>query len=259
MIPAIDRAGPTPLYLKIKEWIKQQIEQGIWPEHYKLLSETDLASELDVSRGTVRKAITELIEEGMLVSIHGRGTFVASRRLEQPLAERLVAISEDLISKGIPFETQVITQSLIDPDERIASLLSISKADRVFFLKRVRYVGNTPLILLHNYVVYQETPGIEKIDFTRHRLFEILEDHFGLDLDWGKRTFEAQVADAETASLLGIMECDPVMYLEQIVFLKSGTPVEMSDVWLRGDRYRLSAIVKRDKANSSARMAVEYL
>jgi DNA-binding GntR family transcriptional regulator len=55
------------------------------------------------------------------------------------------------------------------------------------------------------------------------------------------------------------MECDPVMYLEQIVFLKSGTPVEMSDVWLRGDRYRLSAIVKRDKANSSARMAVEYL
>jgi hypothetical protein len=49
------------------------------------------------------------------------------------------------------------------------------------------------------------------------------------------------------------------MYLEQIVFLKNGTPIEMSDVWLRGDRYRLSAIVKRDEANSSSRMDVEYL
>src|SRR5215470_17917628 len=98
-MPQIERDAPTPLYQQARDWIANQINSGVWPEHYKLKSEQDLAVELGVNRGTLRKAIADLIAEGKLVSIHGRGTFVASSALEQPLAERLVAISEDLITK----------------------------------------------------------------------------------------------------------------------------------------------------------------
>ena len=105
--PDLDRTGPAPIYLQIETWIREQIAAGAWPPRFKLKAEVDLATELDVSRGTVRKAISDLMAEGLLTQTHGRGTFVSPHVVEQPLADRLVTFSEDLISKGIPFETRV--------------------------------------------------------------------------------------------------------------------------------------------------------
>ena len=249
MIPTLQRAGPRPIYKQIEDWMRQQILQGLWPEHYKLKSEDDLALELGVSRGTLRKATDELITEGILVRIHGRGTFVSSQRIEQSLAQRLITFSEDLISKGIAFETQVLEQAVIIPPQRIASLLSLAPNSKAFYLKRVRAVGQKKLILLENYLVYDRCPGIEQVDFTQHRLFEVLEQSFGLELDWGQRVFEAQAADETVASLLDICPKDPIMYVQQLVYLRDGSPMELSDLKIRGDYYRLSAVVERDNTH----------
>lgn len=246
MKPNLDHTGPTTVYLQVERWIQEQIEQGRWPEHYKLANEIDLANDLGVSRGTIRRAISDLIKAGMLVRVHGRGTFVASKNLEQPLAERLVSFSESLIEQGIPFETQVLAQGLIMPDDRVASLLSVPAGDKVFCLERVRSVAQRPMAYLRNYVVAQRCPGIEEVDFTVHRLFQVLEGNYGLVLDWARRTFEAQIADERVAAWLQIPQCAPIMKLEQIVYLNDGSPVEFSDVWLCGDRFSLTSTVKRN-------------
>lgn len=245
MIPELTRTSPVPIYVQIKEWMRQQIQSGVWAEHHKLQAEDDIAAQLNVSRGTVRKAISELIAEGLLVRSHGLGTFVTGNALEQPLAEQLVTFSEDLMRKGIAFETQVLEQKLIQPGRRVASLLSIEPGDHVFFLKRIRSIGGQPVVLLHNYVVHKRCAGIESADFTRYRLFEVLEGRFGLEISWGRRSFEARIADPEVASLLGIEACSPVMYMEQIAYLRDDTPIELSDLWIKGDRYRLSAVLRR--------------
>lgn len=255
----IEHNIPKLLYLQIVEWMEQQLASGIWPEHYKLKPEVELAAELGVNRGTVRKAIEELIAQGRLVRIHGRGTFVASATLEQPLAERLIAFSEDLIEKKIPFETRVLEQAVAEPTQPVASLLGLKPNAKVFVLKRVRIVAQVPLILLHNYIVYDHCPGIEAIDFGRLRLFETLEKHYGLAIEWGGRTFQAQCADDAVAEHLNISQRDPVMYLEQLVYLRDGSPIEYSNVWLRGDRFRLSADVKRNAQRDSVASSNEYL
>ncbi|MBZ0304334.1 MAG: GntR family transcriptional regulator [Anaerolineae bacterium] len=256
----LDRRDPTPIYIQIKHWMRQQIKHGVWPEHYKLTAETILAVELGVSRGTVRQAIMELIEEGLLTRIHGRGTFVASAALEQPLAEQFVTFSEDLIAKGIAFETHVLAQSIMKPTEIIASLLNIRADDDVFFLKRVRSIGDEPLVILENYLAYPRCRGIEQFDFTQYRLFEVLEEHLGLDLDWGRRSFEARAADAKVADLLRTTASSPVMFAEQIVYLADGSPIELSNLWFKGEKFKLSATLKRDrKALSSQRtLSQEY-
>ncbi len=258
MIIEINKDGPTPIFIEIKKWMQKQIEDGAWPEHYKLLNEVDLASEIGVSRGTIRRAISDLIKAGLLVRIHGRGTFVASKRLEQPLAERLIGFSEDLIEKGIPFETEVLEQSVVPAHEQIGSLLRVSPVGQVFYLKRVRKVAGRPLVVLNNYVVYERCVGIEKIDFTKYRLFDVLENHYKLVLDWGKRTFEAQVADNDAAQLLEISPCDPVMHMEQIVYLDNGYPIEFSSLYLLGNRFRLSATLKRTKFQTKSSVDNEY-
>ena len=69
--PALDRTGPTPIHAQIKHWMEEQIRSGVWPARFKLKAEVDLARDLDVSRGTVRKAISDLIAEGLLTQTHG--------------------------------------------------------------------------------------------------------------------------------------------------------------------------------------------
>ncbi|NOZ50438.1 MAG: GntR family transcriptional regulator [Chloroflexi bacterium] len=249
--PEFDREGPVPIYLQIEDWVRQNIASGAWPGNYKLLAEADLAAELQVSRGTVRRAIADLTSEGLLMRTHGKGTFVASNVLQQPLAERLVTFSEDLISKGIPFRTKVLTQEVILCSRRLRALLSIAVDEKLLFLRRIRYVNDEPLILLNNYVVYASAPGIENVDFKQHRLFEILETGYGLTLAGGSRTFQAQPANAETASLLDTNQAAPVMYMEQLTHLQSGAPVEFSEIWIRGDRFRLTASVNRTQLDAA--------
>ena len=242
---------PAPIYRQIREWMRQQITSGLWPEHYKLKPETELIEELGVSRGTLRKAIADLTAEGLLVAIHGRGTFVSSRTLEQPLANGLVAFSEDLARQGVPFETEVLEQRLALPSQRVAALLSVSDAAPVLTLKRVRRVQQEPIALLHNYVLVERAPEIASVDFVHVGLFATLEKRYGLALNWGQRTFQAQTAEAEVARQLHVDAGAPVMYVEQVTYLTDGTPIELSDIWLRGDRFRLSAVVKRGVEDGS--------
>ncbi len=255
----IDRTHPQPIYQQIREWMRRQITSGLWPEHYKLKPEHELVSELGVNRGTIRKAIADLIAEGLLVTVHGRGTFVVSRMLEQPLAEGLIAFSEDLIRKGIAFETEVLEQTTAPASQRIAGLLLVPPGTDVFVLNRIRTVRHEPLALMKNYLLPDRFPQIQTVDFTCQRLFETLEKQFNLPLSWGQRTFQAQVASEEIAQALDISPCDPVMYIEQVSYLRDGAPIEVSDIWLRGDRIRLSAIVKREGAPRLAKGAHEAM
>lgn len=259
MPPDLQRAVPVPIYKQIEDWMRQQILSGAWPEHYKLPSEVDLAADLKVSRGTVRKAILSLTADRLLLQIHGRGTFVSSERLEQPLAERLLTFSDDLLLKHIPFETHVLEQSVGTPPPRVASLLALPPNARALTLKRVRVVAGTTYVLLHNYVAYDRCPGIENVDFSQARLFETLEKQYGLELDWGSRYFEAQAADDELAAILHIQPCQPVMYMQQIVYLRGGMPIEMSDMWVGGSHFRLSATIKRGQAGALTGDIYEYV
>ena len=243
--PALDRTGPVPIFQQLKAFMREHIVAGVWAPNRKRKAEADLAAEWGLSRGTVRKAIEELAEEGLLVRTHGRGTFVASQVVEQPLAERMVTFSEDLISKGIPFETQVLQQGVLQAHGKIATLLALATGARVFFLRRLRMVDKEPLIVVNNYVVYDRCPGIETLDFTHVRLFAALEEHFGWGLDYGRRSFQAQKATRVVAAALNIAQKDPVMYGEQLTFLSDGSAIEFSEIWLRGDRFKLTAVVKR--------------
>ncbi len=142
-------------------------------------------------------------------------------------------------------------QRLVLPDQQTASLLSVEPTTPVFFLQRVRSIKGKPVIFLKNYVATSECSGIETYNFVENRLFELLENQFGLEIAWGRRYFEARVADAEVASALGIQPGDPVMFVKQIVYLEDGSPLEMSDIWINSANFRVSAIVRRGKSNRS--------
>lgn len=129
----------------------------------------------------------------------------------------------------------------------MAMTMACAVGDPIFALKRIRWVDDVPAILLHNYVLAQGCPGIELIDFTRYRLFEVLETRYGLRLERGRRFFQALNADDTMAELLDLELGAAVMHLTQTTFLSDGRPVEYSNVWLRGASFRLAASLQRGK------------
>ena len=251
MVPTDDRldAGldpdsPSTLHSQLSTWLRERITTGAWPEHFRLPAEPELAAELGVSRGTLRRAVRTLVAEGLLVQTRGRGTFVATTVVEPPLAQRLTTLSEAFIDAGHPLTTTVIAQTVAEPPATVAALLEIDTDTPVLRLERVRHLDDTPVAHLVNYVRLDLAPGLEEVDFATHTLFDALEDVCGVPVTSARRRFDAVLAGDDNAALLDIPATDPLLHLEQLT-TTDDTPLELSDVWLRADRLRVTSHLTR--------------
>lgn len=243
----LERDVPVPLHEQISGSIRRQIRSGAWPAHYRLAAEPDLAVSFGVSRGTLRRALRTLIEEGLLVQIRGRGTFVVSAGIEQSIGQELLSLSEGLEREGIAFETAVLSQGLAVPPNAVVGLLGLGSDEVAFHLRRVTLIEGAPVAYLSNWVRVDLCPGIESLDFAHASLFGILERDYGLQIAVGRRTFEAQAAFGPPAEFLRIPVGAPVLYLEQVTYLGDGRQIEYSDVWIRGDRLKLTSLLTRPR------------
>lgn len=243
--PGLDRNRPVAIHVQISDQFRTLIATGQWPPSYRLPSEPELAQELSVSRGTLRKALQTLTNEGLLRQVPGKGTFVTSAAIEPAIAQKLSTLSEDYASQGIVATTEVIATGLVLPPPPVSALLHLPAGGKVFRLFRRHVTKDGPVALLHNYVDATNVPGIEDVDFTKEQLFATLEGVYHLPISTGRRTFSAQRADADVASQLDLAEGEPVQYLEQITYLARGKPIEYSDVWIRSDRLRVTSLLSR--------------
>lgn len=233
------------IHAQISEGIRSRIATGEWPAHYRLKSEPELAAELGVSRGTLRRALTTLIEEGLLRQVRGRGTFVTSTTFEPSIAQRLSTLSEDFANQGIVFETQVLASEAIDPPRPVAALLDVPAAGRVLRLRRLRSTAGRPVTRLTNYVRLDLTPGIIDTDFSSESLFGTLEGRYGLKIGTARRTFSAEAATDEIAAALQLQAGEPVQYMQQVTYLADGRPIEYSDVWIHSGRLQVTSLLSR--------------
>ncbi|MCW5253457.1 GntR family transcriptional regulator [Streptomyces sp. SHP 1-2] len=243
--PRVRRDVPTAIHVQVSEHIRLRIAGGEWPAHHRLKSEPELAQEFGVSRGTLRRALTTLIEEGLLRQVRGRGTFVTSTTVEPAIAQKLSTLSEDFAGQGVVTTTTVDDCSLILPPRPVAALLDVTPTTRVLRLARVRRTDQGPVALLFNFVRTDLAPGIERTDFTTASLFGTLEGTYGLKIATARRTFSAEAATPDVAHALDLPEHAPVQYLQQVTRLADGRPVEYSDVWIHSGRLRAAPFLLR--------------
>jgi len=247
---ALDRAGldrdaPSSLHSQLSDSMRSAIVAGHWPPGQRLSSEPDLAAELGVSRGTLRRAIATLVDEGLLRQVRGRGTFVTEPVLEPAIGQRLSTLTEDFASQGVVLDTAVLESSLVTAPKAVAAVLRIPAGVPALRLVRVRSTAGEPIALVKNYVRTDLAPGIESTDFTAESLFGVLEGRFALRIGTARRTFSAEGCSGEVAAALGLEEGHPVQYLEQLTFLADGRPVECSDVWIDSTRLRVVTRLSR--------------
>ncbi|WP_327025729.1 GntR family transcriptional regulator [Micromonospora sp. NBC_01739] len=242
----VSPAEAEALHEQISQLMRQRIESGEWPEHLKLPAEPELAGALNVSRGTVRRAIRTLIEAGLLKQTRGKGTFVRGQMLEQEFAQELISTAQSLDREGVEYQTQVLSARVIQAPSHIAAHLGLPADDlSVLAIRRTRSVAGEVVYLLDNYLPTVLCPDLSPQVLQDRSLFGVLEHDYGVTVDSVRRTFSAILPGDEVSDAMSLRPGVPVLYLEQISYQSNGDAVEYSDVWVRGDRVRISSWIKR--------------
>ena len=245
MINQLQKNSTTPLYEQVANWIRNNIYDGTWGYGQQIESENGIVSALQVSRGTVKKAIAILCSEGLLSQVQGKGTFVTDNKISYPLSKGLLSFAEAMTEKNIQFETKVIESRVEPVNSYIAERLNLNTGDDVFYLKRVRSVDGEPVMLIENRVNLSLCRGIEKVDFANEALFTAIERISGMKIKFSESQYAARVVGKERAVYLGVPADAPVLHLVQLVHVDSSKIVEFGNVWLKSNRYYLGTVYQR--------------
>lgn len=234
-----------PIYMQVVDYLRENIASGVWEEASKIPSEIELMSTLGVSRGSIKKAISKLVEEGVLEQIQGKGTYVKSQDIAFPLTEGLVTFSESLNEQGIAYETQIIDCEMRQADAEISKHLNVSPGSDFLHLERVRSVEGEPIMYIENNINSSLAPGIESADFVSEGLFSILERLTGHQIEYSETSFVAKLADPLRAEALDVPVKSPVLQQVQTVHLDNGQAIEYAKVWLKSSRFHLGTVFQR--------------
>lgn len=237
----------TPLYKQVVEEILRRIDTGEWPPRHKLPSEPELADELGVARGTLRRALAELHETHRLLKVHGKGTFVAATALQSPMTTTLTSIAEELERRGISYETVIVHTGVEKASRKIAQRLQLGAGKEVFRIDRLRKDDEGAIAFTKNWVRLDSIPSQQFFgaDLCQNSLFAFIESELGERIAFGERSITATVADAELARIIGIEVGAALLFMEQTSFLDEGRPIECSDIWINPNRMRVHAVAPR--------------
>ena len=226
-----------PRYQVVSEAILQGIESGKLPPNHRLPSESELCELYSVGRNTVRRALSELVSEGVLKTIPGLGTFVQDVRLPKT-AEYLYGFSQEMDRHEKQITSHVIEAKLISADPYLTRRLSVQLGAEVVFLYRVRQMDGEPVAIERSYLPHAQCSGILKHDFSTESLYETLSTVYNRRPHHAGQEIEASLATPEVAKLLGLTRPAVVLAFHRETYLASGETIEYVDSELRADRFR---------------------
>jgi GntR family transcriptional regulator len=231
-----------PLYHRVCRQIADDIQASDLRPGDRLPSERSLCDGLGVSRATVRRAIEELVAEG-LVEQRGRGTFVASQALTEP-RNTLMSLSELARSRGLEPTAQVLVAQTRSATLDEADRFGIAPGAAVFDLQRCRMLDGMPIAVDSDLVPLSLAPSLGELDFTTASLYSALEEE-GIRLARADYDIEARGADEQEAELLELAPGAPVLQTRTVALDGGGRVIDMGRSVYRADRYRFQATLTR--------------
>ncbi len=223
-----------PAYIRIHDAIKQDIEQGIWKIGQRLPSERNLSENFEVSRMTLRQAITLLVDEGILERRIGSGTFVASRRVQEKM-RGTTSFTEIVKSQGKLPSSKLISYIKTQPSSQEMQQLQLSPREAIIRMERVRYADQIPVVYEIAAIPEKMIKNFRKEEITEH-FFQTLVKN-GYEIGKSQQTISAKIAEKEVAAYLDIDEGKGLLALTQVSYFTDGQPFEFVRSQYVGDRF----------------------
>lgn len=229
----LDRTGPVPLYFQVSSRLEAAIRSGAIPTGSRLENEIAIGQRLGLSRPTVRRAIQEVVDKGLLVRRRGIGTQVVQGQVTRQV--ELTSLYEDLKSGHHEPGTDVIEHAIVPATELVASSLGLPSGTDVVFLRRLRSTDGVPVAILENYLP-PEFSDISTEQLRERGLYQILRGR-GVTIRIAQQKIGARRAQKDENGLLDIDKGGPVLTMERVAFDSSGRAIEYGHHCYRPDMY----------------------
>lgn len=229
----LDRSGPVPLYFQVSQRLEQAITTGVIPAGSRLENEIAISERLALSRPTIRRAIQELVDKGMLVRRRGIGTQVVHGQVSRPV--ELTSLHEDLEQTGRAPSTEILTHELVPADQIVAELLGIAEGTQVLHVRRLRRTDGTPIALLENFLPLAHANITEQALETAG-LYQVLRSR-GVSIRVANQSIGARRATTDEAEILDVTKGSPVLTMDRTAYDDSGNAVEVGRHCYRPDLY----------------------
>ncbi len=231
-----------PKYYTVKQQLLE-LTQALVPGS-PVPPERELAQQYQTSRTTVRQALAELVMEGRLLRMQGKGTFVAKPKVAQLL--ELASYTQGMRAHGLHPQTQILDASYLPADAQLSELLAIPPGSRVLRVHRLRLADGEPMSTDTSHLPARRFPGLRRNLDRYASLYEALATAYDVELAEAEETIETVLADPNDARLLGVDVGMPLLLLSRLAFDTSAQPVEWAQSRYRGDRYKLVTRLRRN-------------
>jgi GntR family transcriptional regulator len=238
----LEADGTDPLWRQVADLIAAEIASGRLRPGERLPSERTFAERFELSRETTRRALQQLVQDGLVEPSAGRGWFVSSGPVSEP-PNRLQSFSEMARARGLTPSARVLRREIRPATFDEAESLAVAPGTDLFEIERLRMLDGLPVGLDSSRLPLTRAPQLRDVDFEKASLYDTLRTMCGLRPQRAEVSVEAALADARERELLGFEEPGVVLRYEQRTYDHEDRPVELGNAAYRGDRYRFRASV----------------
>ncbi|MAL99211.1 GntR family transcriptional regulator [Hydrocarboniclastica marina] len=235
--------SPEPLYVQIRSTLRQRILEGTYVPHQRLPSESELMAAFGVSRITIRQALRDLHNEGLIFSAQGKGSFVSKPKAVQNV-QRLEGFGEAMAAQGHEAVARLLSIQERKPPKAAAAAFELQSGDSVVEVKRVRYLNRNPVSLDISYFPTDIGRRLFGCDLSGD-IFPMLENLFAISLGAADIGIESTLADDETQHHLNLKAGEAVLRVERLTYSRAGRPIDFEYLSFRGDSFKYQFRVER--------------
>lgn len=248
MFPSVQ---DQPLYLKVENELRHKIATNEYPVNTKIPSEEELCEAYGVSRITVRRAIQDLVEVGLLRKRRGLGTFVEVPKNVVSPGERSGGFSAYMLDTGHHSPRKILGKQALIATAQLAERLHISEGDPVLNVRRLMLEDDVPVAIDSLYVAEERFPELLDKLVGDASFYSILERDYGVVLGGSDMLLDVSTARSDEAHILGCITGAPLFILRKVKLDAGGDPVHYSKTVIRGDRVTYHFKVGRDGSMSA--------
>ncbi|MBN8235449.1 GntR family transcriptional regulator [Halobacillus kuroshimensis] len=233
----------APLYRRIAQQIKEEIESGQWEAGEAIPTELHLSERYDASRVTVRQAVKRLVEEGLLEKVQGSGTYVKEQKIEHNIFE-LISFTEEMRSLGKEPVNKVIHFQLIEPEPHVRRYLNLEEAEKVFYVRRQRLVDGIPYVLEDTYLPVSLFPNLSYGIMIGSK-YDYIEKEVGMKIKDSFQEVIPVLPTPDVAEALTVEESMPILKIQSYSLFMDGTVFEYSENHFKSDEYKFTLRASR--------------
>lgn len=231
----IDKNSRTPLYLQLMNILIDKIENKL-EEDTKIPSEREICEVYDVSRTTVRQAMDELEKEGYIYKIHGKGTFVSPKRMNQDLSA-FYSFTEEMKKLGKEPSSEVTGFEVVQAGDHISDIFKIGNEDLLYKISRIRKADGIHMMYETTYIPYDRFKGITREKLENKPLYDILSKEYNVRISSAEEYFRPILTNKIESVYLDIKEGSPSLKIERFTYEK-GEVIEYTVSVARGDKFK---------------------